>query len=98
MRRNIVPTRRRSDAVLVDAPGGAQIPLAQLARVEHARGPAMISSENGLLVATVLLNVQGRDVGGFVEEARVAVAAQCVDAGRVLRGVERTMGEPGTRT
>ena len=30
----------------------------------------MISSENGLLLATVLLNVQGRDVGGFVEEAR----------------------------
>jgi Cu(I)/Ag(I) efflux system membrane protein CusA/SilA len=33
----------------------------------------MISSENGLLLATVLLNVQGRDVGGFVEEAREAV-------------------------
>jgi Cu(I)/Ag(I) efflux system membrane protein CusA/SilA len=60
--------------VLVDAPGGAQIPLAQLARFEHARGPAMISSENGLLLATVLLNVQGRDVGGFVADARAAVA------------------------
>lgn len=60
--------------VLVAAPGGAQIPLAQLATIEHARGPAMISSENGLLLATVLLNVQGRDVGGFVEEARAAVA------------------------
>jgi Cu(I)/Ag(I) efflux system membrane protein CusA/SilA len=34
----------------------------------------MISSENGLLLATVLLNVQGRDVGGFVEEARFTVA------------------------
>ena len=60
--------------VLVVAPGGAQIPLGQLAQIEHARGPAMISSENGLLLATVLLNVQGRDVGGFVEEARAAVA------------------------
>jgi Cu(I)/Ag(I) efflux system membrane protein CusA/SilA len=60
--------------VLVRAPGGAQIPLAQLARIEHARGPAMISSENGLLLATVLLNVQERDVGGFVEEARATVA------------------------
>lgn len=60
--------------VLVSAPGGAQIPLGQLARIEHARGPAMISSENGLLLATVLLNVQGRDVGGFVQEARAAVA------------------------
>jgi Cu(I)/Ag(I) efflux system membrane protein CusA/SilA len=60
--------------VLVGAPGGAQIPLGQLARLEHARGPAMISSENGLLLATVLLNVQDRDVGGFVEEARETVA------------------------
>ncbi|MBA3295295.1 MAG: efflux RND transporter permease subunit, partial [Acidobacteria bacterium] len=60
--------------VLVAAPGGTQVPLGQIARIENARGPAMISSENGLLVATVLLNVQGRDVGGFVEEARVAVA------------------------
>ena len=60
--------------VLVSAPGGAQIPLGQLARIEHTRGPAMISSENGLLLATVLLNVQGRDVGGFVQDARESVA------------------------
>ena len=59
--------------VLVAAPDGTQIPLGQLARIEHARGPAMISSENGLLLATVLLNVQGRDVGRFVEEARTTV-------------------------
>jgi Cu(I)/Ag(I) efflux system membrane protein CusA/SilA len=62
--------------VLVRSPNGAQVPLAQLARIEHTRGPAMISSENGLLLATVLLNVQGRDVGGFVEEARQRVARE----------------------
>jgi len=60
--------------VLVASPGGAQIPLGQLASIENARGPAMISSENGLLLATVLLNVQGRDIGGFVEDARATVA------------------------
>jgi Cu(I)/Ag(I) efflux system membrane protein CusA/SilA len=60
--------------VLVASPGGMQIPLSEVARIEHARGPAMISSENGLLLATVLLNVQGRDAGGFVEEARATVA------------------------
>jgi Cu(I)/Ag(I) efflux system membrane protein CusA/SilA len=59
--------------VLLSTPQGAQVPLGEVARIEHVRGPAMISSENGLLVATVLLNVQGRDVGGFVEEARQAV-------------------------
>jgi len=61
------------DNVLVAATNGSQIPLSQLARIEHTRGPAMLSSENGLLFATVLLNVQGRDVGGFVEEAKAAV-------------------------
>jgi Cu(I)/Ag(I) efflux system membrane protein CusA/SilA len=62
--------------VLVASPRGAQIPLSELARIEHVRGPAMISSENGLLLATVLLNVQGRDVGGFVDEARARVAKE----------------------
>ena len=62
--------------VLVASPRGSQIPLSELARIEHVRGPAMISSENGLLLATVLLNVQGRDVGGFVEDARVRVAKE----------------------
>ena len=61
-------------SVLVAAPGGNPVPLGQVAHLQHARGPAMISSENGLLLATVLLNVQGRDVGGFVQEARATVA------------------------
>ena len=62
--------------VLVASPQGQQIPLSQVARIQHSRGPAMLSSENGLLLATVLLNVQGRDVGGFVEEARQVVARE----------------------
>jgi len=62
--------------VLVASPRGSQVPLSELARIEHLRGPAMISSENGLLLATVLLNLQGRDVGGFVEDARARVARE----------------------
>ncbi|MBA3271349.1 MAG: CusA/CzcA family heavy metal efflux RND transporter [Acidobacteria bacterium] len=61
--------------VLVASPSGAQIPLSALASIAPARGPAMISSENGLLLATVLLNVQDRDVGSFVEDAKIKVAA-----------------------
>ena len=69
----------RSDArtlgsVLVTGPNGTQVPLAQLAEIKPVSGPAMISSENGLLVVTVLLNVRGRDVGSFVDEARRIVA------------------------
>jgi len=64
--------------VLIAAPSGEQVPLGQVAIFEQARGAAMITSENGLLLATVLLNVQGRDVGGFVDEARAAVGAGVV--------------------
>jgi Cu(I)/Ag(I) efflux system membrane protein CusA/SilA len=59
--------------ILVAAPDGAQIPLSRLAAIRPSNGPAMISSENGLLVVSVLLNVRGRDVGGFVEEAKRVV-------------------------
>lgn len=62
--------------VLVPALNGTQVPLGQLADIRQVSGPAMISSENGLLVVTVLLNVRGRDVGGFVEEAREALATK----------------------
>jgi Cu(I)/Ag(I) efflux system membrane protein CusA/SilA len=61
-------------SVLVSAPNGTQIPLAQVADIRPVSGPAMISSENGLLVVTVLLNVRGRDVGSFVDEARGVIA------------------------
>src|SRR3989442_651632 len=56
------------------APIGTQIPLAQLADIRSVSGPSMISGENGLLVVTVLLNVRGRDVGSFVDEARRVIA------------------------
>jgi copper/silver efflux system protein len=62
--------------VLVATPAGQQLPLSQVADIEHTRGPAMISSENGLLLATVLMNVQGRDLGGFVNEAKAAVSSR----------------------
>ena len=39
-------------------------------------GPSMISSENGLLRGSVLSNVRGRDVGGFVDEARREVSSR----------------------
>ena len=60
--------------VLVSGSDGAQIPLSEVAHLRVTIGPSMISSENSLLRGTVLLNVRGRDVGGFVEEARQAVA------------------------
>lgn len=57
----------------ITTPSGATVPLAQLADIRSVEGPNMISSENGLLRGTVLLNVRGRDVGSFVEEAKTAI-------------------------
>lgn len=72
------PEFRRNPAelgqLIVPAPGGAQIPLAQLATIRTADGASMIASENGLLRGTVLLNVRGRDVVSFVEEAKRSLA------------------------
>jgi len=62
--------------VLVTASTGAQIPLTQVASVRVVMGPSMISSENGLLRGSVLMNVRGRDVGSFVEQAQRAVARE----------------------
>jgi Cu(I)/Ag(I) efflux system membrane protein CusA/SilA len=60
----------------ITSPAGAPIPLAQLAEIRSVEGPTMISSENGLLRGTVLLNVRGRDVGSFVEEAQRVLNSQ----------------------
>lgn len=52
---------------------GAQrtyIPLGQLARIGMVPGPPMISSENAQLRSIVFLNVRGRDMGSFVNEAK----------------------------
>src|SRR5438067_2208435 len=60
----------------IASPAGASIPLTELAEIRTVQGPTMISSEDGLLRGTVLLNVRGRDVGSFVEEAQAALARQ----------------------
>lgn len=47
--------------------------LGEIARIELRPGPAMIPSENGELKSTVFLNVRGRDMGSFVQEARATL-------------------------
>ena len=60
--------------VLVFAPDGKAIPLGQVATVKRVIGPSEIPSENGRLRVFVQANVQGRDLGGFVQEAREGIA------------------------
>ena len=60
--------------VLVMTPSGAQIPLAQLAKIESVVGPSMIRNENGLLAGYVYVDTGVSDIGGYVERAKQAVA------------------------
>jgi Cu(I)/Ag(I) efflux system membrane protein CusA/SilA len=50
--------------------GAAQVPLAQLADVRKVAGPGMIRNENGLLTGYVYVDVAGRDVGSYIDEAK----------------------------
>ena len=58
------------------APTGANVTLQDVARVEVADGPAMIRSENARPSGWVFVDLQGRDLGGFVEEAKSQIAMQ----------------------
>jgi Cu(I)/Ag(I) efflux system membrane protein CusA/SilA len=64
------------DDLLVATPAGAHIPLGQVATIRRNVGPSEIASENGRLRVFVQTNVQGRDLGSFVEEAQRRIAEQ----------------------
>jgi Cu(I)/Ag(I) efflux system membrane protein CusA/SilA len=63
----------RLQRVLVATPSGAQVPMAQLADLKLVTGPAMIRDENGMLNGYVYVDMAGRDIGGYVAEAKRAV-------------------------
>lgn len=60
----------------VASPGGQNIPLAQVARIESEEGPAELSRENTERRIGVEANVRGRDLSSFVEEAEAKMAQQ----------------------
>jgi Cu(I)/Ag(I) efflux system membrane protein CusA/SilA len=53
---------------------GAQVPLGQLVDIKLTTGPAMIKNEEAQLVGYVTVDMTGRDIGGYVEEAKKVVA------------------------
>lgn len=69
------PEARRNSAetignIFVRASNGANIPLAQLAKIAVSEGPVQISRENGKRRIVIECNVEGWDIGGFVAEAK----------------------------
>ncbi len=60
--------------VLVSTPGGSQVPLTQLATLRITTGPPVIKSEDGELAGYVYVDTAGRDLGGYVNDAKRIVA------------------------
>jgi copper/silver efflux system protein len=61
--------------VPVPAAGERQIPLAQLATIASVTGPSMIRNEDGLLTGYVYVDLDDRDPGAYVDEARRVLAS-----------------------
>ena len=59
--------------LLVDAPTGARVPLGELCTIATNEGAPMLRSENAQRTVWVYVDVDGRDLGGFVKEARALV-------------------------
>jgi Cu(I)/Ag(I) efflux system membrane protein CusA/SilA len=53
----------------VVVPGGAQVPLSELAAIEFSSGPPEVRSENGQLVSYVSVDTTAGDFGGYVQKA-----------------------------
>ncbi|HXG57359.1 MAG TPA: CusA/CzcA family heavy metal efflux RND transporter [Vicinamibacterales bacterium] len=62
--------------LVLDTPGGARVPLSELATIELVEGPAQISREDTRRRIAVEMNVRGRDIGSFVADAQRALASQ----------------------
>jgi cobalt-zinc-cadmium resistance protein CzcA len=85
--------------LVLTSPQGAQIPLARLATIEVADGPAQISREMAKRRVVVGINVANRDLGGFVAELKQAIARDVklpegymLEWGGQFQNMERALG------
>ncbi len=60
--------------LLIDTPAGPQVPLERVARIAYGKGSNTINRENVSRRIVIQSNVQGRDLGTFIEEIRKAVS------------------------
>ena len=68
--------QRLGRALVPAMDGKMQIPMAEIATLKLTSGPAMLRTENGMLNGYVYIDVAGRDVGGYVAEAKRVVSEQ----------------------
>ncbi|MBI4633868.1 MAG: efflux RND transporter permease subunit [Deltaproteobacteria bacterium] len=84
LKRVLVPVTMSSSSSGADGMGGSaagasralvQVPVGELADIRIIKGPTAIKSEEGLLSSYVYVDFSGRDMGGYVDEAKKRVAA-----------------------
>jgi Cu(I)/Ag(I) efflux system membrane protein CusA/SilA len=61
---------------LIATPSGTQIPIEQVADITLTTGPTVIRTEQAQLLGYVYVDITDRDIGGYVEDAKKAVAEQ----------------------
>jgi cobalt-zinc-cadmium resistance protein CzcA len=86
-------------SITLTAPNGAQVQLQALARIDVVDGPAQISRDAGKRRIVVGINVEGRDLGGFVAELQQSIAAKVqlpqgyyLEWGGQFQNMERALG------
>lgn len=62
--------------LMLTLPDGTNVPLSAVARLERVEGPVKVDRERGARMVVVIANVRGRDLVGFVEEARAKVLGE----------------------
>ena len=62
--------------IVVPTMSGLQIPLGQVAQVNVVQGPMAVKTDDAFPVTTVYVDIEGRDLGGYVRDAQRVVAAQ----------------------
>ena len=62
-----------AEHILVPTAGGAMIPLGQLAHLSLTKGSPSIRTENASLSAYIYVDMRGRDIDGYVRDAKQAV-------------------------
>ncbi len=63
-------------ALTLPLPNGQAVPLSVVARLERADGPVKVDRQDGQRMVVIQSNVRGRDLVGFVDDAKAAVATQ----------------------
>ncbi|ABR89475.1 acriflavin resistance protein:heavy metal efflux pump [Janthinobacterium sp. Marseille] len=85
--------------IMLTTPNGARVPLESLAKIEVRDGPAQVSREGGKRRVVVAINVQDRDLGGFVAELQQVVQGKIqlppgyyLEWGGQFQNMERALG------